>query len=63
MKWHWIIPVILIPLILNADGYVILTPISVGTNPDGVFLNLDTNRAYVPNIIQVTNSCFVTENS
>jgi len=31
------------------DGYVILTPISVGKIPDGVFLNLDTNRAYVPN--------------
>jgi len=31
------------------DGYVILTPISVGKIPDGVFLNLDTNRAYIPN--------------
>ena len=29
--------------------YVILTSISVGNLPDGVALNIDTNRAYVPN--------------
>ena len=67
MKWHWVIPVIVITLILgfflppedvNAkqDGYVILTPISVGMTPDGVFLNLDTNRAYVPNFSSNTVS-------
>ncbi len=37
----------------DVDGYVIITTISVGKNPDGVELNPDTNRAYTPKLHRV----------
>ena len=57
MKGQWIAIIFVSVMILgtlafsaiNVQGYDILTPIPVGTNPDGGALNLDTNRLYVTN--------------
>ena len=39
----------LTPLIVNADGYVTFTPVSIGTSPDSVAVNPATNRVYLTN--------------